>query len=56
MNPPASVCGWYFAHPESHYFGVGKIDKDQAADYAERKGMPIAEIEKWLRPVLGYEG
>ena len=56
MNPPASVCGWYFAHPESHYFGVGKIDKDQVEDYAKRKDMPLAEIEKWLRPVLGYEG
>ena len=54
MNPPASVCGWYFAHPQSHYFGVGKIDKDQVEDYAKRKNMPLEEIEKWLRPVLGY--
>lgn len=52
MNPPASVCGWYFAHPKSHYFGLGKIGKDQLADYAKRKGMSIEEAEKWLRPVL----
>ena len=52
MNPPASVCGWYFAHPGSHYFGLGKINKDQLADYAERKGMSQEEAEKWLRPVL----
>lgn len=52
MNPPASVCGWYFAHPGSHYFGLGKIGKDQLEDYAKRKGMTIEEAEKWLRPVL----
>lgn len=52
MNPPASVCGWYFAHPQSHYFGLGKIDRDQLKDYAERKKMPLEEAEKWLRPVL----
>lgn len=52
MSPPASVCGWYFAHPQSHYFGVGKIDKDQAEDYAKRKNMSIDEAEKWLSPVL----
>ncbi|HUR65632.1 MAG TPA: vitamin B12 dependent-methionine synthase activation domain-containing protein, partial [Chitinophagaceae bacterium] len=52
MNPPASVCGWYFAHPQSHYFGLGKIAKDQLEDYARRKGMGIEEAEKWLRPVL----
>lgn len=52
MNPPASVCGWYFAHPQSHYFGLGKIGKDQLKDYAERKGMSLDEAEKWLRPVL----
>lgn len=52
MNPPASVCGWYFAHPGSHYFGLGKIGKDQLEDYAKRKGMSIEEAEKWLRPVL----
>jgi 5-methyltetrahydrofolate--homocysteine methyltransferase len=52
MNPPASVCGWYIAHPQSHYFGLGKIDKDQLEDYAKRKGMTIEEATKWLRPVL----
>jgi len=52
MNPPASVCGWYIAHPQSHYFGLGKIGRDQLQDYAKRKGMSIEEAEKWLRPVL----
>jgi len=52
MNPPASVCGWYIAHPQSHYFGLGKIGKDQLEDYAKRKGMSLEEAEKWLRPVL----
>ena len=52
MNPPASVCGWYIAHPKSHYFGLGKIGRDQLEDYAKRKEMPLDEMEKWLRPVL----
>ena len=52
MNPPASVCGWYFAHPQSHYFGLGKIGRDQLSDYTKRKNMTIEETEKWLRPVL----
>ncbi len=52
MNPPASVCGWYIAHPQSHYFGLGKIGRDQLEDYAKRKGMSMEEAEKWLRPVL----
>jgi 5-methyltetrahydrofolate--homocysteine methyltransferase len=52
MNPPASVCGWYIAHPQSHYFGLGKIGRDQLEDYAKRKGMTIEEAERWLRPVL----
>ncbi len=52
MDPPASVCGWYFAHPKSHYFGIGKIGRDQLADYAQRKGMDLEEAERWLRPVL----
>jgi 5-methyltetrahydrofolate--homocysteine methyltransferase len=52
MNPPASVCGWYIAHPQSHYFGLGKIGRDQLEDYAKRKGMSKEEAEKWLRPVL----
>jgi 5-methyltetrahydrofolate--homocysteine methyltransferase len=52
MYPAASVCGWYFAHPESKYFGVGKISEDQLNDYAIRKGMSIEEATRWLRPVL----
>lgn len=52
MDPPASVCGWYIAHPQSHYFGLGKIGRDQLEDYAKRKGMRMEEAEKWLRPVL----
>jgi 5-methyltetrahydrofolate--homocysteine methyltransferase len=52
MNPPASVCGWYIAHPQSHYFGLGKIGRDQLEDYAQRKGMALEEAEKWLRPAL----
>lgn len=52
MYPAASVCGWYFAHPESKYFGVGKINEDQLLDYAARKGMPIEEAKRWLRPIL----
>ncbi len=52
MNPGASVCGWYFSHPESHYFGVGKIMEDQLHDYAHRKGMSVEEMTKWLSPIL----
>jgi 5-methyltetrahydrofolate--homocysteine methyltransferase len=55
MYPASSVSGWYFAHPDSKYFGVGKIEKDQVVDYASRKGMPLEEAEKWLRPVLEYD-
>jgi 5-methyltetrahydrofolate--homocysteine methyltransferase len=55
MYPASSVSGWYFAHPESKYFGVGKIEKDQVVDYAARKGMSVEEVEKWLRPVLEYD-
>ncbi|MGE3151877.1 MAG: methionine synthase [Nitrospiraceae bacterium] len=55
MYPAASVSGWYFAHPEARYFGVGKIGRDQVEDYARRKGMTVAEIERWLAPNLGYE-
>lgn len=54
MFPASSVCGWYFSHPESRYFGVGKILKDQVTDYAERKKMPLEEIERWLMPILEY--
>ncbi len=52
MYPASSVCGWYFSHPSSKYFGVGKINKDQLEDYAVRKGMSMEEAEKWLRPIL----
>jgi 5-methyltetrahydrofolate--homocysteine methyltransferase len=52
MDPPASVCGWYFSHPGSHYFGVGKIGRDQLADYAARKGMTEDEAARWLSPIL----
>lgn len=52
MYPAASVCGWYFSHPQSTYFGVGKIQEDQVADYAKRKGMSEEEVTKWLSPIL----
>ncbi len=55
MTPPSSVSGLYFAHPESRYFAVGKLGKDQIEDYAQRKGMPIPEVEKWLNPYLTYQ-
>jgi 5-methyltetrahydrofolate--homocysteine methyltransferase len=55
MWPGSSVSGLYFAHPESKYFAVGKIDRDQAMDYHRRKGMPLAEVERWLGPYLNYE-
>jgi 5-methyltetrahydrofolate--homocysteine methyltransferase len=54
ISPPSSVAGLYFAHPESKYFHVDKIDKDQVEDYARRKGMTVEEVEKWLSPNLGY--
>lgn len=54
MYPGAAVSGFYFSHPESKYFGLGKIEKDQVADYAKRKNMSIEEIEKWLSPNLSY--
>ena len=54
MYPTAAVSGWYLAHPEAHYFAVGKIDRDQVEDYARRKGVSVAEAEKWLSPNLGY--
>ncbi|RZJ18835.1 MAG: methionine synthase [Brevundimonas sp.] len=54
MTPPASVSGLYFGHPGSHYFGVGKIDRDQVHDYAARKGMDVATAERWLAPILNY--
>jgi 5-methyltetrahydrofolate--homocysteine methyltransferase len=54
MWPGAAVSGLYFSHPESHYFGVGKIERDQVEDYARRKGWTVAETERWLGPVLNY--
>lgn len=48
MFPASSVCGWYFAHPQSQYFGIGKIQRDQLEDYAKRKGMPLELVERWL--------
>ena len=55
MYPTAAVSGWYFSHPEARYFQVGRIDADQVADYARRKGISVAEAERWLAPVIGYE-
>jgi 5-methyltetrahydrofolate--homocysteine methyltransferase len=54
MAPAATVCGLYLAHPDAHYFGVAKIERDQVEDYAARKGMAIAEVERWLAPILRY--
>ena len=55
MTPASSVSGLYFAHPQAHYFGVGRIERDQVADYAARKGWSLAEAERWLAPILNYE-
>ena len=55
MWPGASVSGWYFSHPQSRYFAVAQIQKDQIEDYAARKGMPVKELERWLAPNLGYD-
>ena len=55
MFPAASVSGMYFAHPDSRYFTVGKLGRDQVAAYAARKGSAVAEVERWLRPYLAYE-
>ena len=55
MTPTAAVSGLYFAHPQSRYFMVGKIGRDQVEDYARRKGMTAAEAERWLRPNLAYD-
>jgi 5-methyltetrahydrofolate--homocysteine methyltransferase len=55
MWPGSSVSGLYFAHPQSRYFSLGKIDRDQVADYHERKGMSVAEVERWLGPNLNYD-
>ena len=55
MTPGASVSGLYFGHPRSRYFSVGRIDRDQVESYAKRRGVPRAEVERWLAPNLGYE-
>lgn len=55
MYPTAAVSGWYFSHPESRYFAIGKIGKDQVEDYAARKGISVSEAERWLSPNLGYD-
>ena len=54
MNPPASVSGLYFSHPDSAYWALGKIEKDQVEDYARRKGWDMRIAERWLGPVLNY--
>ena len=55
MVPTAAVSGLYFANPDARYFAVGKINRDQVEDYANRKGMDVVEVEKWLAPNLAYE-
>ncbi|UCG71804.1 MAG: methionine synthase [Chromatiales bacterium] len=55
MFPAASVSGWYFGHPDARYFSVGKIGRDQVEDYARRKGLPVATVERWLAANLGYD-
>jgi len=55
MWPPAAVSGFYLSHPESTYFAVGKVGRDQVEDYARRSGLPLSEVEKWLAPYLAYE-
>jgi len=55
MFPAAAVSGFYYSHPESKYFAVGKIAKDQVVDYAGRKGISIEDAERWLSPALGYD-
>ena len=55
MTPPSAVSGQYFNHPDAKYFAVGKLGRDQVADYAQRKGTPLAEVEKWLGPYLDYD-
>ena len=54
MSPASSVSGWYFNHPESKYFGVGKVGQDQVEDYAKRKNQTVEEAERWLAPYLDY--
>jgi 5-methyltetrahydrofolate--homocysteine methyltransferase len=54
MWPGSSVSGLYIGHPDSYYFGVAKVERDQVEDYASRKDMPVREVERWLGPVLNY--
>ena len=54
MHPTAAVCGMYFGHPAAEFFSVGKLGRDQVADYARRRGEPVAETEKWMQLYLGY--
>jgi 5-methyltetrahydrofolate--homocysteine methyltransferase len=55
MLPTAAVAGWYFAHPDAAYFGVGRVARDQVEDYARRQGWSLSETERWLAPNLGYD-
>ena len=55
MTPGASVSGLYFAHPQARYFAVDRVTKDQVQAYAQRKGKPVGEVERWLSPNLAYE-
>jgi 5-methyltetrahydrofolate--homocysteine methyltransferase len=55
FSPSRHISGMYYAHPQSHYFGVGKVERDQAEDYARRKGWTLIEAERWLAPVLNYD-
>jgi 5-methyltetrahydrofolate--homocysteine methyltransferase len=55
MLPTAAVSGWYFSHDQARYFGVGQLDRDQVASYAQRKGMTVEQAERWLAPNLGYD-
>jgi 5-methyltetrahydrofolate--homocysteine methyltransferase len=55
MTPASSVSGLYIGHPQAHYFGVAKVERDQVEDYARRKGMAVSEVERWLAPILNYE-
>ena len=55
MWPGSSVSGLYIAHPDAHYFGVAKVERDQVEDYAMRKNMTVEEVERWLAPILNYD-
>ena len=55
MLPAASVSGLYFSHPQAKYFNIGRVGRDQAESYAQRKGVPLEEVERWLAPNLAYD-